>query len=134
MIQKILPEEHKYIIFKNEKVELTHYDDGQWYDPWGTIFALSNTVASVDHVNACGVAPFDLPTDFILTPDCTVHDYMYGDLTYQLYHTREEADLALEDLIEQPQNGWASWLADPFYWLTRMFGGFLPGKKWMKDD
>jgi len=108
------------------KMHITQQADGLWYNDDGTVIALQDTSASVDPVNECGVAPFNLSPDNPLTKDCSVHDYMYSSPAYQRFNTEQEANEYLETLIENDKDaGLWRLCAKPFYWITQLLGGFF---------
>lgn len=114
----------KYISFKNTLIELRYLDDGFWHSCDGTIFALADDSATLDPINRCGIGILSFNTDFPLTIDCRVHDYMYSSPAFQLFHTRSEADTWLQNLVIQTGEGhWYKILAKPFRFLANLFGG-----------
>lgn len=121
--------EKKYIVAKGEVFTLTYsLVDNLWRAEDGTIFALRDDKASVDGVDRCGVWFFSLPEHHPLTASCIPHEMAYSSPSFQLFHTRKEADEMLFNLIKQ--NKKYKWLAWPFYFLARTFGGwFWEGKR-----
>lgn len=105
-------------------VELRYTEEGVWTDSKGTIFALRDKTASTDTITRCGVGWASLPVDDPLTAACAPHDYVYECPAYQLFHTRREADAYLASLVEQIP-GWRRFMAKPFYYIVRLFGGRL---------
>ena len=92
---------------------------GRWFSFDGVEFALSDDASSVDPIDRCGIGRFSLPTSVPI--NCAPHDFAYSSPTYQVFHTRKEADEMLESLTEQAPGLW-NLLAKPFYWISRQFG------------
>lgn len=112
--------------------------DGLWRDGYGTIMAVQDAV-SADPIAECGVAPFNLPPDNILTPACVLHDYKSNSRAFQADHDRDEGDRDLrrdvrhiDKFYDRPltirERVWKA-LAWPVYWTVRVFGG-----KFWEDD
>lgn len=103
-------------------IELTPNDNGILQDELGTLYATVLDSDSLDLVDRCGIWPFVIPQ--ALTPDevlssCVAHDFMYSSAAYQLYHTREQADQALENMMSRK----FSMVGKIFKKLARWFGG-----------
>lgn len=114
--------EIKYLVFRGSIVPIFKSEvDFLWRDQIGTIFALRDNSATLDHIDRCGIGIWSLPTDHELTAYCTPHDYIYDSPAYQVFHTRREADAFLAFLIAQNKKYW--YLVKPFYWLSRLLGG-----------
>jgi len=111
----------KFIIIGGEVITLTLGADKQYRDEDNTIWALRDD-NTADPVDRCGVGLASLSPDNPLTPFCTIHDYEYSSGTWQIYHTRQEADQQLRDNIANSPTLW-SFMARPFYYLSRAFGG-----------
>lgn len=117
----------KYLRFRNEVIPIHQNAQGFWQDDQGGLYAMAEKSASKDDTVACGVAPFDLPnwTGWMraLNESCAPHDFMYSSPVYQAFHTRAEADAALEASIETAAGGsWWSIFAAPFSWIARQLG------------
>lgn len=110
-----------YTVFRGKVVQLSLGDDGLYRDDGGTVFALRDD-STADPVDRCGVYPAVLPFKIPIDKDCAVHDFMYSSKAYQLFHTREEADAELRDLIASDPSLWR-FVAWPFWFLARVFGG-----------
>lgn len=121
----------RHVVAGRQIYILTLDPNGLWRDAYGVVWALESTHASLDLNQVCGVFPFSLPKWHIfrqLNESCARHDYMYSAPAYQYFNTREDADDYLEMLLGQDQ--YMSWLAKPFGWLSRLFGGrFWENKK-----
>lgn len=128
----MLLENVRYVVSKRfGSIELRKGPDGFWTSADGTIWAFSDYDNSVDRVDRCGVGFFSLPTTSPLTKNCKPHDYVYTSEVYQAFHTRSEADRYLSDLIENDRSvGRLRWLAKPFWFLSRLFGG----RYWENND
>lgn len=112
----------RYLIFKGHVVPIfKSFEDGLWRDQFGTIIALRDDTATLDLSDRCGIGVFSLSESHELTAYCRPHDYAYSSPAYQVFHTRRQADEYLRDLIAENKKWW--WLANPFYWLSRLFGG-----------
>ena len=114
----------RFFVYKKKVIGIIQGEDGLWRDADGTIYALEDDRASVDPRNVCGVGPVSLPEDSPLNEACRPHDYEYSSPAYQAFHTREEADEDLRKNLELLSQGhWYHFVAYPFYWLARTFGG-----------
>lgn len=112
----------RFLHFRGQVWELRAYSDYQWRDKWGCVYALRDNRASIDNVDRCGVWFFSLSEKHPLTVACRPHEYMYTSPTFQLYHTREQADRALyryAKILGFPTVG------KIFQWLSSVFGGPL---------
>jgi len=109
----------KFIVFHGEVITLTEKFPDRFFDERGTEFAIESD-ASADPITRCGVGYLSLPVSHPLTSMCKIHDYMYNSRTFQVYHSRDEADRKLRDLIRKSPSWW--WLAQPFYYLAHWFG------------
>jgi len=113
---RLAPPEIKYLHYKGKLIEIQKCEDGLWRDELGCIYALTEDSATVDPINRCGAGIFSLKPSHPLTDACTPHDFAYCSPAYQLFHTREEADLMLEHHVELVGEGhWYGILAKPFY-------------------
>lgn len=112
----------KYIPIAGKILTLTQNADGLWYDTFGTVWALRDEKASIDHTDRCGVGIFSLPKNHPLNKACITHDYFFESPAYQYFNTRLAADKWLLMELEKYGKGW-SFLSRPFYWLSRAFGG-----------
>jgi len=120
--------EKRYIVFRDKIIEIIKNPAGLWLDREGTIYGLPED-KSADNKTRCGVGFFSLPEDHALTDACRPHDYAYNSMAYQTFHSREEADKYLRDLIKQVGRGkWYGVLAQPFYLVCRLFGRRFWGK------
>lgn len=118
-----MSENLKYINFKGEAVTLwLNPNDNLWRSSDGTVWAFRDDKFSVDPESRCGVGRFSLPKGNTLNELCAVHDTEYSNPAYQAFHSRLEADRSLYNLIEIKGGKW-SWLATPFFYLCRLFGG-----------
>ncbi len=89
-------DEVKYFHANRTTWKITKFTDGLWRDALGCVYALADKENSVDDVSRCGVGIFSLPANHPANDGCRAHDYKYSSTAYQLYHSRKEADLALE--------------------------------------
>ena len=113
-------------LYINKTLKLTQGDDGFYRDESGVIYALPNTVSSLDEVTRCGVGILSLPENHKLTAACRAHDYAYSSPVYQAFHTRREADKMLERhaaLLGYSATG------KVFRVISRIFGSFFWEKK-----
>lgn len=97
--------EAKFIHFRATVITLTKNSNGFWQDDFGTIYAYADSSTSVDNKPQCGVGMATLP-DWpifkVINDICGLHDYKYESPVYQAFHTRAEADVALQnDLASQ---------------------------------
>lgn len=125
---RLLSYDPKFIVAGKNVIELRYTDqfEGVWQDINGTIFALSEKEAQLDPIDRCGVGWLSFPTDSPLTPGCSPHDFKYSSKVYQLFHDRSEADLDLaRDIAAAGKGTWRAKMANPFYYLTRIFGARL---------
>lgn len=117
----------KFLAYKTGLVEIRYREDGQWHASDGTIYALTDDSASVDEQIRCGIGMLSFNSDFPLTDACRSHDYMYSSPTFQLFHTREEADKWLESLgtqiAAQSNLPILAPIARIFRWVSTLFGG-----------
>ena len=117
---------HRFIVAGRRVYKLTKDVFGLWRDEHGVVWAITDSDLSVDSSNGCGVYPFALPDIEMfreLNRKCSRHDYMYSSPAVQHFKTRLEADEYLESLIAQDE--YFSFVAKPFKWLCRIFGGRL---------
>ncbi len=113
----------QFIIANNKVEEITLHDDGDWYDPYGTVLALATKdYAAPDADNRCGVGVFSLPADNSLNDSCKPHDYMYSSPSFQSFHTRQYADYYLKSLLELAPNEKHSVTPSLFEVLARQEG------------
>jgi len=90
----------------------------------GCVFALRDDEQTLDIVDRCGISPFVLPINTPLDEICAIHDNLYQNPAYQLFHTRKEADDMLKHLIKMGmKDSWLQIFRSPFRWLARRFGG-----------
>lgn len=102
----------KHIIFRGKTWIVTRNPvNGIWYDQDGGMWDFADPSSSVDQKARCGVGLLSLPDwPFFrkLNEACGVHDHLYESPAYQAFHTREEADTLLENLLalsEHPRFG-----------------------------
>lgn len=96
-------------------------DDLFYYDDWGTIWASSIDAASLDPETRAGIGIFSIDG---YASQVRYHDFAYSCDVYQAFNSRKEADLMLKRHMK------GSYLRQPFYYLSRLFGGlFWEGKK-----
>lgn len=113
----------KHIIFKGQTEELRRNPSTNfWKDQYGTLFAYAYDGDSVDHRNACGVGFFSLADGNPLNEACTPHDFAYDTPVYQAFHTRDEADHYLGQLLKQVPGYEHSLTPELFEWLARQEG------------
>jgi len=114
----------KYLVVEGEILTLQHSSfTDTWYDDYGCLWAIEDDAKGADPVVRCGVGFASLPASHPLTDACRRHDYAYSSPTYQLFHTRKEADDFLYLQIKMVGKGhWYRILATPFYRLVRTFG------------
>ncbi len=114
---------NKFLVWKGKVVTLTKGSDGLYRDPDGVIIAIENEY-SKDPIARCGVGLLSLSADSKLTSICRVHDYMYNSLAYQVFHTRDAADLWLYETIQKTlERKWYGSIIGPFfYWIPKLFG------------
>lgn len=108
-------------------IELVRDENKLWRDAHGTIWALPEEENSVDQNDGCGVGWFAwrswFPWAKKLNRACSVHDYMYSCLAWQIFHTREESDSYLKFLIRINAEGDGSQvLAHLFKQISRSKG------------
>lgn len=115
----------KYLVIGKEKIPIFLCADGLWRDRYDVVYALRDASGVVDRVTRCGVGVFSLDPSHPLTDACGPHDFAYSSPAYQTFKTRAEADEYLESLVRQIDGGKFSWLASPFRWISRVFGGLF---------
>lgn len=125
---------HKFLVISGRVITLTetiYFSSGTpvkvWKDDYGTIWALKEKSAGLaDPVDRCGIGWLSLDPTHPLTVACVVHDGMYSNLVYQLFHTREEADRALRSLAKKVAKDlkapWYTPFGEIFFKLSRWFG------------
>lgn len=95
----------RYIHFKGKTEAVVKGIDGLWRTLDGTIIAFAEEADSADKEVRPGVGFFSWRSWWIFSDELTdaarPHDYMYSSPAYQMFHTRAEADNALEETIRE---------------------------------
>lgn len=116
----------KFFAFKGKVYEIRKCDDNQWRDEFGCIYALADFENMVDLKNVCGVGIFSLPEGHPANEICAIHDFKYSSTTYQLYHTRREADEELERDLNK--------IGYPIFGRIARFVSRIFGKRFWEND
>lgn len=124
--------EVKYVHFKGKVIKLIKDGKGIFRDEKGTRWGYTDSTWSVDSDTRLGVGPLSFPLNDPANIAARFHDAAYSDPAYEESNNRSTADEMLFKQLKQLP-GWRSFLAYPFWAISRLAGGIFWEVKQTRD-